>query len=498
MFNHIKRIALFFLLFVFVFTNTACTATPTVAPTATPTVAPTATPTVAPTATPTVAPTATPTVAPTATPTVAPTATPTVAPTPPPTVAPTATPTVAPTATPTVAPTATPTVAPTATPTVAPTATPTVAPTATPTVAPTATPTVAPTATPTVAPTVATDARFPDITIRENATMQGTVLSSEEEANRYFLKMAAEGYFRFGILVEELSMLHTADEYMEMYSELTHVEIDTITKYHNGYYLLFTDVKAPLDTVLRYAVRTGDTSLLSEDELNCYSKLYEIADTLRLQELSPIDAVVTAHDYLVLNTAYDTPAFLSGQNTPSHHASGTLLTGQAVCSGYASAFLLFMQIAGIPCEYVHSDTHAWNLVQLDNNWYHVDVTWDDPVPDSPGITSYSFFMMTDAEIESHDDHQVWECECPEHVPCTSTEYRLYPYRDAICTTTQEALDLISAQSAEDEITLIYPVACELNEDFLLDLAMNYFAKGLSYYPETVFGDSHYKLTIITP
>ena len=23
------------------------------------------------------------------------------------------------------------------------------------------------------------------------------------------------------------------------------------------------------------------------------------------------------------------------------------------------------------------DSHAWNLVQLDGKWYHVDVTWDE-------------------------------------------------------------------------------------------------------------------------
>jgi len=485
-----KHIFLFLLISVFLYTNTACTSVPTIQP---PTATPTATPTVAPTATPTVAPTATPTVAPTATPTVAPTATPTVAPTATPTVAPTATPTVAPTATPTVAPTATPTVAPTATPTVAPTATPTVAPTTTPT------PTVPPTATPTVAPTAGS--RFPNIVNSENIIMQGTTLhSSEEDANRFFFEMVLNGYYNFGILAKDLSMLHTADEYMEIYSELSLVEIDGVTKYNNGYYLHIWDAEATAspDVALRYAVRTGDTSFLSADEKKCYDLLYRIADSLRLTELTPIDAVVAVHDYLVLNAAYDMQAYLSGENTPSHTATGTLLNGNAVCSGYASAFLLFMQIAGIPCEYVHNDTHAWNLVQLDNEWYHIDVTWDDPTPDRPGMVSYSFFMMTDAEIESYDDHHVWECECPEHIPCTDTKYRLYPYRNFICATAQEALNILIEQQNNETITFIYPVTGELNEDNLLDLAMDYYSRGLSYYPETLFGDSHYILKIITP
>jgi len=497
-----KHIFIFLLISVFLYTNTACIATPPIQPpVATPTVAPTATPTatptVAPTATPTVAPT--PTVALTATPTVTPTATPTLAPSATPTVAPTATPTVAPTATPTVAPTATPTVAPTATPTVAPTATPTVAPTATPTVAPTATPTVAPTATPTPTVPPTTGSRFPNIVNSENIIMQGTTLhSSEEDANRFFFEMVLKGYYNFGILAKDLSMLHTADEYMEIYSELSLVEIGGVTKYNNGYYLHIWDAEAAAfpDVALRYAVRTGDTSFLSADEKKCYDLLYRIADSLRLTELTPIDAVVAVHDYLVLNAAYDMQAYLSGENTPSHTATGTLLNGNAVCSGYASAFLLFMQIAGIPCEYAHNDTHAWNLVQLDNEWYHIDVTWDDPTPDRPGMVSYSFFMMTDAEIESYDDHHAWECECPEHIPCTDTKYRLYPYRDSMCTNTQEALNLIISQLDQGEISLVYPIDSELNQDVLLQLAMSYSNGKLSYYPPAKLGDSHYLLTIV--
>jgi len=310
--------------------------------------------------------------------------------------------------------------------------------------------------------------------------------------------MVAKRYYNFGILVEDISMLHTAEEYLELYDVLTYVETESLTKYNNGYYLRFSNVRAQREMLLLYAVRTGDTSYLSETELTCYRKLYEISDMLHLRDLAAIDVVVAVHDYLVLNTAYDMPAFKSGQSTPSHQASGALLTGKAVCSGYASAFLLLMETAGIPCKYVYNDDHAWNLVQVDNEWYHVDVTWDDPVPDAPGVTDYSYFMMTDAEIKSHDSHHGWSFEGPEQVLCSSSKYRLYPYRDSICTTTQEALDLISAQSAKDEITLLYPITGELNEEFLLDLAMGYFAKGLSYYPETVFGDSHYKLTISTP
>jgi hypothetical protein len=51
--------------------------------------------------------------------------------------------------------------------------------------------------------------------------------------------------------------------------------------------------------------------------------------------------------------------------------------------------------------------HAWNLVQLDldGEWYHLDATWDDPIPDEKGRTVYNYYMVPDEMID--DDHS-WQ------------------------------------------------------------------------------------------
>lgn len=66
----------------------------------------------------------------------------------------------------------------------------------------------------------------------------------------------------------------------------------------------------------------------------------------------------------------------------SRTAYGALANGKAVCQGYSFAYKLLLRRAGVPAVYVGSDSmqHAWNMVQMENNgWYHVDVTWDDPI-----------------------------------------------------------------------------------------------------------------------
>ncbi len=60
-----------------------------------------------------------------------------------------------------------------------------------------------------------------------------------------------------------------------------------------------------------------------------------------------------------------------------------------VCEGYARAFKVLCDEMGIPCTLVEGDAagsstdipggHMWNYVQVDNAWYAVDVTWNDPV-----------------------------------------------------------------------------------------------------------------------
>jgi hypothetical protein len=76
---------------------------------------------------------------------------------------------------------------------------------------------------------------------------------------------------------------------------------------------------------------------------------------------------------------YDVDADFSGS------IAGSLLEPYgAVCEGYAKAFKVLCDRENIPCIVVIGNydrenltAHMWNNVVLDDNWYGVDVTWDD-------------------------------------------------------------------------------------------------------------------------
>ena len=123
-----------------------------------------------------------------------------------------------------------------------------------------------------------------------------------------------------------------------------------------------------------------------------------LADMMNLA--SDADKVKYAHDYLVSHVEYD-------YNAP--HAQtvyGALIDGKCVCAGYARAFQYMMQKAGIRCGYISgtsmnelgSGAHAWNIVELENEFYVMDVTWDDPIGGEAGKVYYDYYNVTDEGV----------------------------------------------------------------------------------------------------
>lgn len=106
------------------------------------------------------------------------------------------------------------------------------------------------------------------------------------------------------------------------------------------------------------------------------------------------------HDYIVANVAYD----LKYQD---HSAYAALVKGQAVCQGYALLLYKMLDKAGIKARIITGkaggEKHAWNMVNLDGNWYHIDATWDDPAPDIPGRVLYNYYNRSDEQMAATHD-----------------------------------------------------------------------------------------------
>jgi transglutaminase/protease-like cytokinesis protein 3 len=125
-----------------------------------------------------------------------------------------------------------------------------------------------------------------------------------------------------------------------------------------------------------------------------------ILDTIVKPGMTQEEKVKAIHDWIVLHTAYD-------QSLQRYTAYDALTEGKAVCQGYALLAYRMLNEAGIETRIVEgrvdSGSHVWNLVRIGSKWHHMDVTWDDPVPDRPGKVSYAYFLKSDKEMKR--DHQ---------------------------------------------------------------------------------------------
>ncbi|KGR89758.1 S-layer protein [Ureibacillus massiliensis 4400831 = CIP 108448 = CCUG 49529] len=135
-----------------------------------------------------------------------------------------------------------------------------------------------------------------------------------------------------------------------------------------------------------------------EQEKIVDEKVAQILSAVDPNTMSDFQKVKFVNDYIVKNTAYSEESSAS-----PHSAFAVVHEGKGVCQGYALLALKMLQQLGVETKYVvgevYTGGHAWNLVKVDGEWYHLDTTWNDPVPDRGNTISYQYFLINDAQMK---------------------------------------------------------------------------------------------------
>lgn len=196
-------------------------------------------------------------------------------------------------------------------------------------------------------------------------------------------------------------------------------EAGTLSRY--GFSASMTSTEATIKATINY-----HTTAAQEQFVN--SEVKRIASDIFTTTMSDFDKIKAVNDYIVLNTTYST------NTTASPHAAYAILKeGQGVCQAYALLAYRLLQEAKIEAYYVTGEVgvegHAWNLVKLDNEWYHLDTTWNDPVfnasaGDMSDFLRYKYFLISDTTIKK--DHKIDNKNYPvasseKYVPLSSIE-----------------------------------------------------------------------------
>lgn len=150
----------------------------------------------------------------------------------------------------------------------------------------------------------------------------------------------------------------------------------------------------------------------------CPQYLYDEKETATYQEkinkktkeiLNKIDNTMNdfqkaliIHDEIVLNCKYENAEINQQYST----IYGGLIDNSCDCNGYAKTYSYLLSLAGIDSEIIYCQPmyHMWNKVKIDNNYYNVDVTWDDPMPDSYGLVGHDYFLFSDTVAKKYRHH----------------------------------------------------------------------------------------------
>ena len=152
----------------------------------------------------------------------------------------------------------------------------------------------------------------------------------------------------------------------------------------------------------------------SDEQIKAINKkIDEIYKNIITDDMDTYAKILTIHDYIINNTKYDVERNNQGEsNYHSYIAYGPLIEGYATCNGYTDAMALFLEkmnipnfkVAMTPEENSNTEGHVWNAVYLDNQWVHLDLTWDDPVSsDGTDYLQHKYFLITTTQLEEADN-----------------------------------------------------------------------------------------------
>jgi len=203
-------------------------------------------------------------------------------------------------------------------------------------------------------------------------------------------------------------------------------------------------------------------------------KADEIVSRIIKPGMSEYEKVLAVHDHLIRNSVYDRANADNASVPPEEHeAYGVIVNGIGVCDSYAKAVKLLLDKAGVECVIVEgtsaeapgqSADHAWNIVWIEGEYYHLDATWDD-VSEERGsdTTAYFYFNLGDTDMQK--THFWDEGRYPA---CRGTKYNYFVYNGLCADNYDEALSMLTKAVSKREKRLMIRIADYSNSEYNIE------------------------------
>lgn len=140
----------------------------------------------------------------------------------------------------------------------------------------------------------------------------------------------------------------------------------------------------------------------NEEILKINNKVDEIINKEIKEDLDIKEKIKVIHNYIINNSKY---ASNDTDNKEKYSlASSILFEGYGLCGAYADLMAIFLERFEVDNYKIASSNHIWNLVNIDDKYLHLDLTWDDPVTsDGSDKLEVLFLLINDTRLKELDD-----------------------------------------------------------------------------------------------
>lgn len=179
----------------------------------------------------------------------------------------------------------------------------------------------------------------------------------------------------------------------------------------------------------------------TEAEIEQYNTLLEneinkIVTERVTKDMTEFEKELALHDYLLENAEYYYSDNVESIPYEKHTAYSALINKSCVCDGFSKAFSLLLDKVNIENIVVSGKignvNHSWNLVNLDDEWYNVDVTSDNQkTNEGLRVKTHIFFNVTDKAMENE-----YTKDNLDILPkCTADKYNYYIHNSYVIEST---------------------------------------------------------------
>lgn len=220
----------------------------------------------------------------------------------------------------------------------------------------------------------------------------------------------------------------------ESYVYIAHIKKENLEKIYIGisydhpeiYYVDFSTVNYEIDScrirlIFEYLFSRGILAIIENKTNQEIERIVSAMSSNSGKGIIQIEKSI--HDYMVNSISYDYEALRNkSMNRCSFNIYGVINNRLAVCEGIAKFVKLTLNKLGIECficggkctlENEKIEDHAWNIIKIEEDYYHIDVTWDIRKDDAQNkrIVSYDYFNLDDANIsrDHFDFNMSFEC-----------------------------------------------------------------------------------------